>query len=144
MESLPSREIDMARAARLGKVRTSPDLSIVARLRQMDAPPRVRIGGREIYDRPAGPPHITNQFERVKFIRSGIARFYGLTADQLNGAQRNANIVRARHEAMWLISKCTGWSLVQIGKAFGGRDHSTVISAIRRHQERIDAGTVGP
>jgi chromosomal replication initiator protein len=72
-----------------------------------------------------------------------VADLYGFTVEEIRGEQRKDKIVRARHHAIWEISKCTPWSLVRIGKLFR-KDHTTIINAIRRHQARIDAGTVGP
>jgi chromosomal replication initiator protein len=73
-----------------------------------------------------------------------MARFYKVTVDEIKSERRGREVIQPRHEAMALIRESTPWSLPKIGKFFGGRDHTTVLSAIRRHQARIDAGTVGP
>lgn len=46
--------------------------------------------------------------------------------------------VRARQVAMYLCRKLTGRSTTEIGKKFGGRDHSTVIHAVRRITAAIE------
>jgi hypothetical protein len=97
---------------------------------------------RTIYPSPIGPPSLSH--DRAWLILRAKAELYELTIEQIKGEQRKANIVHARHHAMWEMSKYTTWSLGQIGKFFGGKDHTTVHSAIKRHQARIDAGTVGP
>jgi len=92
-----------------------------------------------IYDRPIGPPELWNSMERARFIRDNIASIHGFTVTELIGAQRKHSIVLARQEAIYIVSKCTTWSLVQIGKFFGGRDHSVAIHSIRCVEAR-DAG----
>lgn len=62
----------------------------------------------------------------------------------LESERRDVATVRARHCAMWRVKRETPWSLPSIGRSFGGRDHSSVIHGIRRHQARIDAGEVMP
>lgn len=90
-----------------------------------------------IYDRPIGPPELWNSMERARFIVASMARNNGYSSDELISHQRNANLTKLRHEAIYLVSKCTTWSWVQIGKFFGGRDHSSVLHAVRRHKQRI-------
>lgn len=46
---------------------------------------------------------------------------------------------QARHVAMWLSRKLTGESLAAIGRAIGGRDHSTVLTAVRGVDARAEA-----
>jgi len=41
---------------------------------------------------------------------------------------------------MWLAYHITGMSLSQIGRRLGGRDHTTILSGIRKIQRQIDAG----
>lgn len=76
----------------------------------------------------------------IKRIIAEVAERHGFTPEALTGQSRSARIVRARQEAMWLAYQ-ERWpdgrrvySLPQIGAFFGGRDHTTVIHAIRRHE----------
>ena len=78
------------------------------------------------------PPPLT-----MKEIIRQVAQKYGYTAFELKSARRARGLVRARHEAMWVCRKQTQNSLPQIGRAFGGRDHTTVLHACRRHEERM-------
>lgn len=76
----------------------------------------------------------------VHQIKEYICIKYRLTMDELVGDRRSARIARPRQEGYWLASKLTGCSLAQIGAYFGGRDHTTILHGIRRHEERLGAG----
>jgi chromosomal replication initiator protein len=70
----------------------------------------------------AGPVRIADVIEVV-------ADHFGFTVDQLKSKRRTQDLARARQMAMHLARELTGASLNQIGRAFGGRDHSTVAHA---------------
>jgi chromosomal replication initiator protein len=55
-----------------------------------------------------------------------------VTVDQLKSKRRTQDLARARQMAMYLSREMTGASLNQIGRAFGGRDHSTVAHACQK------------
>ena len=55
-----------------------------------------------------------------------------LTIAELRSARRQAPVVRARQVGMWLAREFTGRSLPEIGRQFGGRDHTTVLHAVRK------------
>ncbi len=57
------------------------------------------------------------------------ADFFNLTVDDLCSKSRSRQLVNARQIAMYIIRELTDMSYPQIGKAFGGRDHSTVMHA---------------
>ncbi len=67
------------------------------------------------------------------------ARHLGLPAEQLVGAGRQRSVAQARSLAMYLSRQLTGRSLGEIGRALGGRDHSTVIHGIRKAAVRLGA-----
>ena len=69
---------------------------------------------------------------RLRDIKRAVAAHYGFGARDLDGPWQSARLVRARHVALFLARRLTSQSLPQIGRAFGGRDHSTVIRAIAR------------
>ena len=64
-------------------------------------------------------------------IEATAARF-GVTAADLIARDRRPAVARTRKVAMYLSRELTDHSLPEIGRAFGGRDHSTALSAIRR------------
>jgi chromosomal replication initiator protein len=73
--------------------------------------------------------------ERVLAV---TAEHFGLTIDDLIGPKRAAAINQARQIAMYLAREYTGASLPQIGDAFGGRKHSTVLHSCNKVIEDID------
>lgn len=76
----------------------------------------------------------------MRVVAAFSASFYDLTVDELYKACREVNHVDARHAAFLVISTHTNRSLPEIGRVFGGRDHTTVLSGIRRAQKRIWSG----
>ena len=70
-----------------------------------------------------------------------IAKAYDFTYEDLVGPRRHKSLARARFAAMDACRKTGFWSLLQIGKAMN-RDHTTVLSGLRRHQELLRKGAV--
>ncbi|MDO5677205.1 MAG: chromosomal replication initiator protein DnaA [Propionibacteriaceae bacterium] len=70
-------------------------------------------------------------------IMEATAGYYGITHDDLTGSSRVATIASARQVAMYLCREMTELSLPKIGAKFGGRDHSTVLHAVRKITEKI-------
>lgn len=65
-------------------------------------------------------------------IISQAAKYFHLTFDDIVGRSRMKNIALARQVAMYLTREMTSMSLVDIGKVFGGKDHTTVMHACDR------------
>ena len=70
-------------------------------------------------------------------IMETSAKYFSITMDDLTGASRVATIASARQIAMYLCRELTDLSLPKIGHKFGGRDHSTVLHAVRKINEKI-------
>ena len=68
----------------------------------------------------------------TSLIMAQTADYFGITLDDLCGANRSRLIVNARHIAMYLCRELTDLSLPKIGREFGGRDHTTVMSADKK------------
>ena len=68
-------------------------------------------------------------------IISEVTRLTGITYDQMCSASRKRSHVTARHGAMYLLVKHTEYTLSDIGKFLGGRDHSTVIHGVEKVQD---------
>jgi len=66
-----------------------------------------------------------------------VADVCGQREEYLKSPRRDAPSVRARQEAMWLCKKYTLYSLPEIGRFFGGRDHTTVLHAVRKIDSMI-------
>jgi chromosomal replication initiator protein len=75
--------------------------------------------------------------KRIKIddIMRTISRHYGVNRNDLLSARRTRSIVRPRQIGMYLSKHLTERSLPEIGRQFGGRDHTTVIHAIRKVDE---------
>ena len=66
-----------------------------------------------------------------------ICRYFRLEEDQVIGQSKSRELVNARQIAMYLIRRMTSLSLVEIGDAFGGRDHSTVLHSIDKVEDKM-------
>lgn len=66
----------------------------------------------------------------IDSIQSAVANSYNLSTQQLIGPKRTKTIALPRQIAMYLSRTMTASSLVEIGRSFGGRDHSTVLHAV--------------
>lgn len=70
-------------------------------------------------------------------IKDRVAAHYGVDVGALLSDRRSASIVWPRHVAIYLCKLHSPFSLQGIGRAFGGRDHTSVRYAIRRVEERM-------
>jgi chromosomal replication initiator protein len=68
----------------------------------------------------------------VDEIQQQVANAFGISRGELVGASRAATPLRARQVAILLTREATDLSLPQIGRLYGGRDHSTILNALRR------------
>lgn len=76
--------------------------------------------------------HIEQQPLTVDDLQKIVADHYKIRVQDLKAKSRTRPIVNARQVAMFLIKKHLDKSLVEIGRSFGGKDHTTVINAIKR------------
>ena len=76
-------------------------------------------------------------------IISETARYYGVQEDAIRGQSRAKEVAMPRQVAMYLCRNLTNVSLEDIGAQFGGRNHSTVLSSIRKIENlvRTDSDT---
>lgn len=65
-------------------------------------------------------------------IKKMVAEAFGVSVEEINGTSRAKAIVLARQVAMLLVREVLGASLPEIGRVFGGKDHSTVVHACRK------------
>lgn len=75
----------------------------------------------------------------VERIQQVVADQFGVRISDITGRKRPANIAFARQVAMFLSRKLTQCSLIEIGQAFGGRDHGTVIHACKKVKEKTNS-----
>ena len=76
----------------------------------------------------------------VDEIQKAVATHFGVTAADICSKRRTQSVVRPRHVAMYLSKTMTTRSLPDIGRRFGGRDHSTVIHAVNKVTAMIESG----
>jgi len=69
---------------------------------------------------------------RVEEILKLVSAHYNVTRADLLSSRRTASVVRPRQIAMYLSKTLTLRSLPEIGRRFGGRDHTTVLHAVRK------------
>ena len=72
---------------------------------------------------------------RVDNIQKTVADYYKIRLGDLHSKTRTRSIARPRQVAMALAKELTNHSLPEIGNAFGGRDHTTVLHACRKIEE---------
>jgi hypothetical protein len=122
-------------------------------------PARIRLA-RTRYEGPIGPPYtsfddwrrakassirrsaITLSMDRWSVLVAEICAEHGFNKQQLFSARRYVTLSAARHELWWLADRYTRWSLPQMGRASGGRDHTTVLHGIRSYERKLAAGLV--
>ena len=83
-----------------------------------------------------GGKQLATQLSEQKIINT-VADYYNLTASQLTGKIRTGQIALARHIAMYLIRNMLDVPLKKIGDMFGGKDHTTVMSAISKVDKEL-------
>jgi chromosomal replication initiator protein len=79
-------------------------------------------------------PHLRETERRITVddIQKTVAEHYGLKQQDLLCERRTRAVARPRHVAMYLAKSLTTRSYPDIGRRFGGRDHTTVLHAVKR------------
>jgi chromosomal replication initiator protein len=97
-------------------------------------PITLEMAEREIRDliRPQEPRRV-----KIEDIQRVVARQYNVSRADLLSSRRTANVVRPRQVAMYLAKTLTLRSLPEIGRRFGGRDHTTVLHAVRKIENLV-------
>jgi chromosomal replication initiator protein len=152
---LPTRTIVLRRLAREAGL-TSEDhdaLSELARridvnIRRLHGALTKVIAHASLTAKPLSPeliaeliPHRGSRHEptAVEEIQRRVAAVFGISRAELVGGSRAATPVRARQVAILLTRETTDLSLPQIGRLYGGRDHSTILNALRRAEATISS-----
>lgn len=93
---------------------------------QKEPPPARRIVNNEAMPAPMRRPH------QVTVIQEMICERFGITRDDLIGPCRKTIYTKPRQLAMYLTRELTDLSFPQIGKRFGGKDHTSILHACRQ------------
>ncbi len=102
---------------------------LLAHSKLNSTPVTLEMAEREVRDliRPQEPRRV-----KIEDIQRVVARQYNVSRSDLLSSRRTANVVRPRQVAMYLAKTLTLRSLPEIGRRFGGRDHTTVLHAVRK------------
>jgi chromosomal replication initiator protein len=98
--------------------------------RPIDAPLTTEVLDAMYPSRRSGPPSIDE-------VQQAVAAHFDLTVEQLTSSSRVRSVAWPRQLAIHLTREMTQASLPTIGKAFGGRNHTTVLHACKRVSERM-------
>ena len=74
-------------------------------------------------------------------IQRRVAEYYRVDITEIKGARRHRSVLYPRQVAMFLCRRLTEASLPEIGRAFGGRDHTTVMHAVEKIEHEIAQDT---
>jgi hypothetical protein len=92
---------------------------------------------------PPAVPEVVTEIEEgprpvtIKEIQKCIAKHFDLSMTELLSSRRLAKIVRPRQIGFYLARKLTSRSLPEIGRKFGGKDHTTILHACKKVEERM-------
>ena len=78
-----------------------------------------------------------NRFVTIEGIQKEVANFYGMRVQDLKSDRKQKNIAVPRQVTMYLARRYTGASYPEIGEKFGGKDHSTVIHAVKKIEKLL-------
>ena len=74
-------------------------------------------------------------------IITEVARYFGMEEDIIKGPSRAREAVNARQAAMYLVRRMTNLSTPDIGREFGGRDHTTVLHSLEQIEKKLKTDT---
>jgi len=108
---------------------------LLAHSKLTSQPVTLEMAEREVRDliRPQEPKRV-----KIEDIQRIVARQYNVSRADLLSSRRTANVVRPRQVAMYLAKTLTLRSLPEIGRRFGGRDHTTVLHAVRKIENLVN------
>ena len=74
----------------------------------------------------------------IDSIQKKVSSYYNLSLSDMKSSKRSINIARPRQIAMFLCKELTSYSYPEIGKVFGGKDHTTVMHAVKKIQYMLE------
>ncbi|CAA7611581.1 chromosomal replication initiator protein DnaA [Magnetospirillum sp. UT-4] len=75
----------------------------------------------------------------IEEIQKRVAEHFNIKLSEMSSARRSRQVARPRQVAMYLAKQLTSRSLPEIGRKFGGRDHTTVMHAVKKVEELRDS-----
>jgi chromosomal replication initiator protein len=101
---------------------------VIAHARFMSRPISMELAQRALKDIVAAQERLTS-FSNISLV---VAERFGITIEQLLSSNRQKRFAWPRHLAIALCKDLSSLSLIDIGKSFGGRDHTTIMHACRK------------
>jgi chromosomal replication initiator protein len=100
---------------------------LISFMELMKQPITLEIAQKNLRDVLASTPNLS-----IEIIQKAVADTYSISVNDLKGKKRNQKIVYPRQLAMYICREMTDYSTTEIGEAFGGRDHTTVMHSIEK------------
>lgn len=94
----------------------------------------VEIAQRHLKNIFAGP---AMQNIPIELVQRVVAEYYNMSVQDLKGKKRTQTITHPRQVAMYIIRELTEYSTTEVGLEFGGRDHTTVMHAVQRIEDKL-------
>ncbi|WP_304222845.1 chromosomal replication initiator protein DnaA [Gracilinema caldarium] len=107
---------------------------LIAYTELVQKPITIEIAQQHLKDVFASPKHSNMSIEVIQRV---VAEYFSLSYNDLKGKKRTQNIVFPRQLAMYIAREITEYSTTELGLEFGGRDHTTVMHACQKIEERI-------
>jgi chromosomal replication initiator protein len=109
-------------------------IKLIAYAELVGKPITVEIAQQQLKDIFASPRQANMSIDIIQRV---VAEYFSLSPNDLKSKKRTQNIVYPRQLAMYIAREITEYSTTEIGQAFGGRDHTTVMHACQKIEERI-------
>lgn len=90
----------------------------------------------------SGAPGAVILADVARWVIRDEADLAGVDRSDIMSQRRGGHVVMARHRAIYRVKRITNWSLPHIGRFFGGRDHTTVLFAIRKIETMVAKGVI--
>lgn len=103
--------------------------TLIAYTEIMGQPITLEIAQQKLRDVLASPRQANLSVENIQRI---VAEYFALSPNDLKGKKRSQNIVFPRQIAMYIAREMTDYSTTELGQAFGGKDHTTVMHSIEK------------
>jgi chromosomal replication initiator protein len=101
--------------------------TLIAYMELMGKPITLEIANEKLRDVLASTPNLS-----IETIQKAVADTYSLSINDIKGKKRTQKIVYPRQLAMYICREMTDFSTTEIGEAFGGKDHTTVMHSIEK------------
>jgi chromosomal replication initiator protein len=108
--------------------------NLVAYMDLIQQPITLEVAQRQLRDMLVSPRQANLSIENIIRV---VAEYFSLTPNDLKGKKRTQNIVFPRQLAMYIVQELTEYSTTEQGRAFGGRDHTTVMHSIDKIKAQL-------